>query len=128
MEYTIINTEQAHQVALQEAERLIALDPSSGSEDANRLALLALLIEDYEKRIYQFDALDPIDAIEFRMTELGLLQEDLVPFLGSKSRVSEVLNRKRALTLKMIRALSSGLGISADTLIRPVQENPTSTV
>jgi HTH-type transcriptional regulator / antitoxin HigA len=117
MEFRILKTEVEHKTALQEAERLVALDPSTGTVDGERLALLALLIEDYEKRAYQFEALDPIEIIEFRMTEQGLRQKDLVPLLGSRSRVSEVLGGKRPLTVQMIRALSSGLGIPADALI-----------
>ncbi|PFH08804.1 HTH-type transcriptional regulator/antitoxin HigA [Collimonas sp. PA-H2] len=117
MEYRILKSETEHQTALLEAEGLVALDPPTGSTEGDRLALLALLIEDYEKRAYQFEALDPIEIIEFRMAEQGLRQKDLVPLLGSRSRVSEVLGGKRPLTVQMIRALSSGLGIPADALI-----------
>jgi HTH-type transcriptional regulator/antitoxin HigA len=117
MEFRILKNEGEHQTALREAERLVALDPSPGTADGERLELLALLIEDYEKRAYHFEALDPIEIIEFRMSEQGLRQKDLVPFLGSRSRVSEVLGGKRPLTVQMIRALSSGLGIPADALI-----------
>jgi HTH-type transcriptional regulator/antitoxin HigA len=117
MEFRILKNEGEHQTALREAERLVALDPSTGTADGERLALLALLIEDYEKRAYQFEALDPVEIIEFRMSEQGLRQKDLVPLLGSRSRVSEVLGGKRPLTVQMIRALSSGLGIPADALI-----------
>ncbi|MFJ1471055.1 helix-turn-helix domain-containing protein [Massilia orientalis] len=95
----------------------MALDPEAGSEDGERLALLSLLIEDYEKRAFQFEPLDPIEIIEFRMSEQGLRQKDLVPMLGSRSRVSEVLSGKRPLTVQMIRALSGGLGIPADALV-----------
>jgi HTH-type transcriptional regulator/antitoxin HigA len=117
MEYKILRSETEHQTALQEAESLVALDPLTGSKEGERLALLALLIEDYEKRAFEFEALDPIEIIEFRMAEQGLRQKDLVPLLGSRSRVSEVLGGKRPLTVQMIRALSGGLGIPADALI-----------
>lgn len=117
MKYKILKTTEEHQAALREAEVLIALDPRSDSLDGERLALLALLIEDYEKRSFRFEALDPVDVIEYKMTELGLRQRDLVPLLGSRSRVSEVLARKRPLTVQMIRALSSGLGISTEALV-----------
>lgn len=117
MEFKILRNETEHQTALQEAERLVALDPLTGTRDGEDLALLALLIEDYEKRAFQFDALEPIEVIEFRMSEQGLRQKDLVPLLGSRSRVSEVLGGKRPLTVQMIRALSSGLDIPADALI-----------
>ena len=75
------------------------------------------MIEDYEKRSFSFDALDPVDAIEFRMSEQGLRQKDLVPLIGSRSRVSEVLARKRPLTVQMIRSLSTGLGIPVEALV-----------
>lgn len=117
MELKVLKNEAEHKTALQEAERLVALDPPTGTAQGDRLELLALLIEDYEKRAFQFDALDPIEIIEFRMSEQGLRQKDLVPMLGSRSRVSEVLGGKRPLTVQMIRALSSGLGIPADALI-----------
>jgi HTH-type transcriptional regulator/antitoxin HigA len=117
MDLKILKNVVEHRAALQEAERLIDLDPLLGTPDGERLELLAFLIEDYEKRVYQFEALDPIDVIECRMAEQGLRQEDLIPMLGSQSRVSEVLARKRPLTVQMIRALSSGLGIPTDALI-----------
>jgi HTH-type transcriptional regulator/antitoxin HigA len=117
MEFKIIKNETEHRTALQEAERLVALAPPTGTVEGERLSLLALLIEDYEKRAYQFEALDPIEIIEFRMAEQGLRQKDLVPLLGSRSRASEVLAGKRPLTVQMIRALSRGLGIPADALI-----------
>lgn len=117
MEARILKAEGDYQVALREAEKLVALDPVSGSREADRLELLTLLIEDYEKRTFHFVETDPVDAIEFRMSEQGLRQKDLVPMLGSRSRVSEVLARKRPLTVQMIRALSTGLGIPVESLV-----------
>lgn len=117
MKYKVLRTEDQHREALAEAERLVALDPTPGSLDAERLELLTLLIEDYEKRAFSFEALDPLDVIEFRMAEQGLRQRDLVPMIGSRSRVSEVLSGKRPLTVQMIRSLSVGLGIPADALV-----------
>jgi len=117
MKYRVLRTEDEHRQALQEAEALVALDPAPGSNDAERLELLTLLIEDYEKRSFSFEALDPLDVIEFRMAEQGLRQKDLVSMIGSRSRVSEVLAGKRPLTVQMIRALSVGLGVPADALI-----------
>src|SRR4030067_579036 len=117
MEPRVLKTENERLAALREAERLVAVDPNLGSREADRLELLTLLIEDYEKRAFPFEEVDPIDAIEFRMTEQGLKQKDLVPILGSKSRVSEILARKRPLTVQMIRALSMNLGIPAESLI-----------
>lgn len=117
MNYKVIKTETEHKRALEEAERLIASDPALGSPDADRLELVALLLEDYERKAFQFGPVDAVEAIEFRMMEQDLKQRDLVPMLGSRSRVSEVLARKRPLTVQMIRALSHGLGISAESLL-----------
>lgn len=117
MKYKVLRTEDEHREALQEAEVLVARDPSPGSSEAERLELLTLLVEDYEKRAFSFEALDPLDVIEFRMAEQGLRQKDLVSMIGSRSRVSEVLAGKRPLTVQMIRALSIGLGVPADALI-----------
>jgi HTH-type transcriptional regulator/antitoxin HigA len=117
MEIRVLKDESEYQVALHEAERLVALDPESGTKEADRLELLTLLIEDYEKRVFPMEVPDPIDAIEFRMNEQGLRQKDLVPLIGSRSRASEVLARKRPLTVHMIRALSVGLGIPVETLV-----------
>jgi HTH-type transcriptional regulator/antitoxin HigA len=117
MDARILKTDNEYQTALRETERLVAIDPNLESKDADRLELLTLLIEDYEKRAFLFDEVDAIDAIEFRMSEQGLKQKDLVPILGSKSRVSEILARKRPLTVQMIRSLSMNLGIPAESLI-----------
>ena len=119
MDYKIIKADEQYEVALAEAERLVARDPAAGSPDAERLELLSLLIEDYEKRCFPIEAPTPVSAIRFRMEEQGLRQADLVPLLGSRSRVSEVLAGKRPLTVQMIRALSDGLGIPAKTLVGP---------
>lgn len=124
MELTVIKNEKSYHLILQEAERLVALDPTAGSKDAERLELLSLLIEDYERRNFSFEIPDPIEAIEFRMNEQGLRQKDLVPLIGSRSRVSEVLARKRPLTVPMIRALSTGLGIPLDALV--MESSPSS--
>ncbi|MGH9962832.1 MAG: helix-turn-helix domain-containing protein, partial [Pyrinomonadaceae bacterium] len=117
MELRVIKSEDDYHLVLQEAERLVARDPAAGSTDADRLELLTVLIEDYEHRQFPFETPDPIDAIEFRMHEQGLRQRDLVPLIGSRSRVSEVLARKRPLNVPMIRALSTGLGIPLEALV-----------
>lgn len=114
----IIRNEKDYTDALHELEELVVRDPGSGSAGRVRIDLLALLIEDYERRVYPVDLPDPIEAIKFRMDQQGLKQRDLVPIIGSRSKVSEVLNRKRALTLPMIRALHTGLGIPAKVLIQ----------
>ncbi|WP_236193515.1 ImmA/IrrE family metallo-endopeptidase [Pseudomonas faucium] len=113
----IIKTEEQYLEYFHEVHSLIISSPRLGSEESDRLELLSMLIEDYEKQKYPVEAPDPIDAILFRMTEKGLKQADLVPYFGTRSRVSEVLARKRPLTVPMIRALAVGLGISADTLV-----------
>jgi len=117
MELRVIKSEDDYHLVLQEAEGLVARDPATGSKDADRLELLTVLIEDYEHRQFPFETPDAIEAIEFRMHEQGLRQRDLVALIGSRSRVSEVLARKRPLTVPMIRALSTGLGIPLEALI-----------
>lgn len=118
MEPRIIKTEEQYQTYLAEVERLAADDPVQGTADGDRLELLAKLVEDYEKERFKFDRPDPVSAIMFRMEEQGLRQKDLAPILGGKNRVSEVLSRKRPLTLAMVRALSDSLHIPAELLIR----------
>lgn len=117
MEAKVIRTDEQHQEYLLEIHRLIALDLEPGSKEFDRLELLSVLVEAYENKKYPIEPPDPIEAIIFRMEEQGLKQTDLVPYFGTRSRVSEVLARKRPLTVNMIRALSAGLGISADTLV-----------
>ena len=117
MELKVIRSEDSYHQVLQEAERLVSRDPAVGSKEAERLELLTVLIEDYERRQFPFEVPDPIEAIEFRMHEQGLRQKDLVSLIGSRSRVSEVLGRKRPLTVPMIRALSTGLGIPLEALV-----------
>ncbi len=95
----------------------MAKNPSLYTEESDRLEVLTVLLEAYENSKYPVEPPDPIDAILFRMQERGLKQADLVSYFGTSSRVSEVLRRKRPLTVQMIRALSIGLGLSAETLI-----------
>lgn len=114
----VIHTAGEHEKALAELDRLMGLDPDPGTAEADELELLALLIETYEKERFPIAPPDPIDAIRFRMDQAGLTQRDLVPYVGSKSKVSEVLSGKRPLTLTVIRALHDGLGIPAETLLR----------
>ena len=118
MEPRIIKTEAQYRAALAEVERLATEDPVAGSADGDRLELLAKLVEDYEKERYKFARPDPVEAILFRMEEQGLRQKDVAALLGGKNRASEVLARKRPLTLPMVRALSESLRIPAEMLIR----------
>lgn len=113
-----IHDETEHQNALAEIERLMVPNPPIGSEDADRLEVLSLLVEEYEKSAFPIELPSPIEAIKFRMEQMGLEQRDLIPFIGSRARVSEVLNGKRPLTLTMMRALHTGLGIPAAVLLR----------
>lgn len=118
LEPSIIKTEEQYRRALAAVEQLAAEDPPADSPAGARLELLAKLVEDYEKTRYPFAQPDPVDAIVFRMEQQGLRQKDLAEMLGGKNRASEVLARKRPLTLPMIRALSEALEIPAALLIR----------
>ena len=91
----------------------------AGTEWGDRLDVLATLIDAYEAEHYPMDPPDPIEAIEFRMEQKGLTRKDLAKILGTRTRVSEVLNRRRNLSIGMIRQLHEKLGISAEVLIRP---------
>ena len=110
-----IKTEQHYRAYLAIIDSLI--DCPEGSEEEEVLELVSILVEDYEARHYPIEAPDPIDAIKFKMEEEGMKRKDLVPYFGSASRVSEVLNRRRPLTLEMAKKLHKGLGISAETLL-----------
>ncbi len=114
----IIKTPEEHQAALERLELLMDADPSEGTKEADELEVLALLIEQYEQQHYPLDRPDPVEAIRFRMDQQGLKNKDLIPFIGSAPKVSEVLNGKRPLSLNMIRRLSLGLGIPLDILIQ----------
>ncbi len=116
-----IRTDADHELAMAEVERLWGA--KSGTPQGDRLDVLVTLIEAYEKELYSFDPPDPIEAIQFRMEQLGLARKDLEPFIGSRARVAEVMNRKRGLSIDMIRRLNEGLGISGDILIRPTRED-----
>ncbi|MEO7702975.1 MAG: DNA-binding protein [Opitutus sp.] len=113
----MLKTARDHQLALAHVERL--LDQSS--PDEAELELWAVLIEKFEEERYPVATPDPIEAIRFRMEQAGLTPADLNPYLQSKHKVSEVMNRKRPLSLSMIRALHTGLKIPAEVL---VQESP----
>jgi HTH-type transcriptional regulator/antitoxin HigA len=118
MELRIIKTDDQHRRYLEEARRLAKRDPEPGSDDGARLELLAKLIDDYERERFRFRKPDPIEAILFRMEEQGLRQADIAAIVGGKNRASEILSRKRPLTLAMVRALHEKLGISSELLIR----------
>jgi HTH-type transcriptional regulator/antitoxin HigA len=112
-----IRTKKDYDNAIAELERLWGA--KSGTPRGDRLDVLATLIDAYEASHYPMDPPDPIDAITFRMEQQGLTRKDLEPLIGSRARVAEVLNRRRSLSIEMIRRLHERLGISADVLIRP---------
>jgi HTH-type transcriptional regulator/antitoxin HigA len=111
-----IRTEADYQAALAEIERLFEAVPDTPEGD--RLDVLTTLVEVYEKQHYHIPAPDPVEAILYYMESRGLSRRDLEPYIGSRAWVAEVLNRKRPLSLGMIRRLHAGLGLPADTLIR----------
>ncbi|MFW5879343.1 MAG: helix-turn-helix domain-containing protein, partial [bacterium] len=113
----IIKNENEYDDALARIEELIDIDPDINTELADELELLVLLVNNYEEEIYPIEYPDPIEAIKFRMDQQGLRNKDLIEYIGSKSKVSEVLNGRRSLSLSMIRKLHEGLGISASVLI-----------
>jgi HTH-type transcriptional regulator / antitoxin HigA len=113
----IIKDEKNYNTALLRIEDLIDIDPEPGTDLAEEMDLLILLINKYENSLYKIDLPDPIDAIKFRMEQQGLKYSDMAEYFGNKSKVSEVLGRKRTLSLSMIRKLNKGLGISAEVLI-----------
>jgi len=114
MDIKPIRTDDDYQAALAEIERLFEAEP--GSPEGDRLDVWVTLVEAYEDKHFAIPLPDPIEAIEYHMERLGLHRRDLEPFLGSRARVSEILNRKRPLTLSMMRRLSSGLDSSLEVL------------
>jgi HTH-type transcriptional regulator / antitoxin HigA len=121
----LIKTQEDYEKALSRIEMLMDAEPDTPEVD--ELELLTALVKMYEDIHYPMDPPDPVEAIKFRMDQMGLSRNDLVPILGSKSKVSEVLNRKRSLTLAMMRALNKELGISAEVLLKePGAEFPES--
>ena len=111
-----IRTKADYKRALAEVERLWGA--KLGTPEGDRLDVLATLIDVYEAAQFPVDPPDPIEAIKFRMEQQGLTRKDLEPLIGTRTRVAEVLNRKRSLSIGMIRRLHKGLGISAEVLIR----------
>lgn len=116
MELRPIRSKREHQAALKEAEAL--WNAPEGSLEADRLEVLTLLIEAYERDHFPIEDPDPIDFLQHVMEARGLARKDLEPYIGSRARVAEVLNRVRPLTLEMIRKLSQGLELPADVLVR----------
>ena len=116
-----IRSDADYEVALAAVEKLWGA--KAGTLAGDRLDVLATLIDVYEAEHYPMDPPDPIVAIKFRMEQLGLTRRDLEGIIGTRTRIAEVLNRKRALSIGMIRRLHERLGISADVLIRPSRKD-----
>jgi len=114
-----IKSESDYREALQRLE--VIFDAAIGTQESNEADVLGLMVDEYEKKHYQIEAQDPIEAIKIRMEEMQLKQVDLVNEIGGKSRVSEILNRKRKLTVDMIRKLTKRLSLSPELLIGDYQ-------
>jgi HTH-type transcriptional regulator/antitoxin HigA len=114
-----IKSETDYKLALKRLEEIF--DAPVGTSEGDEADIIGLLIDEYEKKHYPIEAPDPIEAIKIRMEELQLKQVDLIEVIGSKSRVSEILNRKRKLTIEMIRNLTKRLNLSPDLLIADYQ-------
>lgn len=120
MDITPIKTHRDYRRVLKEIEGL--MDARRNTPEGDRLDVLVTLVEAWEAKHYPLDLPDPVEAIKYHMQQQGLEPRDLVPYIGSRHRVYEVLNRKRPLTLRMVWRLHSGLGIPAESLIKLSEE------
>ena len=120
MDITPIRTKRDYRRTLKEIEGLMAA--KRGTRDGDRLDILVTLVEAWEAKHYPLDLPDPVEAIKYHMEQQGLAPKDLAPYIGSRNRVYEVLNRKRPLTLKMVWRLHTGIGIPAESLIKVPEE------
>ncbi len=116
MDIKLIKTEEDYQIALEQLDKVF--DAAEGTPASDQADILALLIDDYENIHYPIESPDPIEAIKIRMEEMQLKQKDIAAALGGKNRASEILNRKRKLTVDMIRNLTESLNLSASLLIK----------
>src|SRR6202051_5373444 len=121
LEVRPIRTKRDYEAALEEVERLWGA--KAGTSDGDRLDVLATLVDAYEAEHYPMDPPDPVEAIKFRMEQQRLTRRDLEEIIGTRTRIAEVLNRKRGLSMGMIRRLHERLGISAKVLTRPSRKN-----
>lgn len=119
MKFKLIKTKKQNKAALARIETLMNKNVKPGTPKGDELELLVALVELYENEHEPIGLPNPIEAIRFRMEQAGLRQQDLVPFIGSRSKVSEVLHGKRPLSINMIRALNKNLGIPTEVLIQP---------
>ena len=120
MEIEPIKSQRDYRRTLKDIEGLMTA--KRNTPEGDRLDILVTLVEAWEQKHYRLDLPDPVEAIKFHMDQKGLDPRDLIPFIGSRNRVHEVLNRRRPLTLKMIRRLHEGLGIPAESLIKMGQD------
>ena len=116
MDIAPIKTQRGYRRALKRIENLMT--SKRGTPEGDCLDVLVTLVEAWERQYYSLDLPDPVEAIKYHMDQNGLKPRDLIPFIGSRNRVHEVLNRRRSLTLKMIWRLHEGLGIPAESLIK----------
>lgn len=123
MEIKPIRTKTDYRAALKKIEALMSA--RAGSPEGERLDVMVTLVEAYERKHYPLDLPDPVEAIKFRMEQMALAPKDLVPMIGQINRVYEILNRKRPLTLQMIRRLHQKLGIPAESLIKEPDQRRT---
>jgi len=122
MELKPIRNEADYDRALERIDVLMELDPPLGTPQSDELEMLAMLVEKYEEKAWAISDPDPIEAITIRMEQMGLRQKDLAPYIGSPSKVSELLNRKIGLSLNMIRKLSEGLHLPLEVLVQPTHK------
>lgn len=123
MEIRPIKTKADYEAAFEEIERLLDLGVEPDTPEGDRFEVLTTLVEAYEDEHYPIPLPDPIEAIKYYMESRGLSRADLEPFIGTRARVSEILNRRRSLSIGMIRKLESELGIPAEILIQPYPLN-----
>jgi len=113
-----IKNEKDYDKALERVDELMELNPKLGTQESDELEILAMLIEKYEEKEWAISEPDPIEAIKVRMEQMHLKQKDLIPYIGNKSKVSEVLNRKVGLSLSMITNIAAGLHLPLESLIQ----------
>ena len=125
MKPKVIKTDAQFRATMDRIDQIFDAEP--GTRKGDELELLLLLVETYENEKFPIDPPDPVAALRFRMEQQGLKAKDLIPFIGSKSKVSEVLSGRRPLSLTMIRKLGTGLHLPAEVLLREAQVRPTPT-
>ncbi len=118
-----IKNEKAYDKALTRVDELMELNPKLGTSQSDELEILVMLIEKYEEKEWAISEADPIEAIKVRMEQMHLKQKDLIPYIGNKSKVSEVLNRKIGLSLSMITNIATGLHLPLESLIQLPKKN-----